>query len=53
MLEINMIYETTFKINDAVLDKVNDIKYIGFIIDQEIKFKAIKKRYDERFRKID
>lgn len=39
LMEINMTSETIFEINDEIIEKVKHIKYLGFIIDKELKFK--------------
>lgn len=39
LMEINMNNESVFKINNEVIEKVNEIKYLGFIIDKQLKFK--------------
>ena len=38
LLEINMDNNIIFKINNVIIEKVNSIKYLGFIIDKELKF---------------
>lgn len=40
ILEINTTSNVIFKINDQVIEKVGEIKYLGMIIDKEIKFKT-------------
>ena len=37
-LEINMDNNIIFKINNVMIEKVNSIKYLDFIIDKELKF---------------
>ena len=39
IIEINM--STEFKINMKIIQKVNEIKYLGFIIDKELKLVTI------------
>lgn len=39
LMEINIDSNIQFKINDEVIEKVKSIKYLGFIIDKELKFK--------------
>ena len=34
IIEINMASETELKINEKIIEKVNEIKYLGFIIDK-------------------
>lgn len=38
LMEINMNSESTFNINGKLIEKVSNIKYLGFIIDSEMKF---------------
>ena len=38
LLKINMDNNTIFKINYVIIEKVNSIKYLGFIIDKKLKF---------------
>ena len=38
VLEINMNNNIIFKINNVIIEKVNSLKYMGFIIDKELKF---------------
>lgn len=40
ILEINTRNNKIFKINNRVIEKVDQIKYLGFIIDKELKFKT-------------
>ena len=35
LLEINMNNNILFKINNVIIEKVNSIKYLGFIIDKD------------------
>ena len=37
LLEINMDNSIIFQINNVIIEKVNSIKYLSFIIDKEIK----------------
>ena len=37
LLEINMDNNIIFKINNVIIEEVNSIKYLGFIIDKGIK----------------
>ena len=37
-LEINLNSEEIFKINDTLIEKVECIKYLGFIIDKKLNF---------------
>lgn len=39
IMEINFDSEIVFKINNEGIEKVNNMKYLGFIIDKEMKFK--------------
>lgn len=39
LMEINMNSNIEFKINDKIIEKVKNIKYLGFIIDSDLKFK--------------
>lgn len=39
IIEINMSTEVIFKINDQIIEKVEYIKYLGFVIDKKLKFK--------------
>ena len=38
LLGINMDNNIIFKINNVIIEKVKSIKYLGFIIDKELKF---------------
>ena len=38
LLQINMDNNTIFKTNIVLVEKVNSIKYLSFIIDKELKF---------------
>lgn len=38
-MEINMISNIKIKINNEEIEKVNYIKYLGFIIDKDLRFK--------------
>ena len=38
LLEINMNNNINFNINNVIIEKVNSIKYLGFIIDKDLKF---------------
>ena len=38
LLEININNNTTFNINNVIIVKVDSIKYLGFIIDKELRF---------------
>ena len=38
LLEINMNNNIILKINNVIIEKVNSIKYLGFIIDKGLKF---------------
>ena len=37
LMEINMQSNSSFGINNVVVEKVNSIKYLGFIIDRYLK----------------
>lgn len=39
IMEINMNCNVIFKINNETIEKVKQIKYLGFVIDKELKFK--------------
>lgn len=39
LMEINMNNSEDFKINDEIIEKVDNIKYLGFIIDKDLKLK--------------
>lgn len=39
LIEINMSGEINFEINNKIIEKVEKIKYLGFIIDKELKFR--------------
>ena len=39
LMEINMQSNSSFRINNVVIEKVNSIKYLGFIIDRDLKLK--------------
>ena len=39
LMEINMHTNSSFRINNVVIEKVNSTKYLGFIIDRELKQK--------------
>ena len=39
LMEINMQYNSIFGINNVVIEKVNSVKYLGFIIDTDLKIK--------------
>lgn len=39
LLEVNMDSESIIKINNEEIEKVNKIKYLGFIIDKDLKLK--------------
>ena len=39
LMEVNSDNNITFKINNQILEKLNQMKYLGFIIDKNIKFK--------------
>ena len=38
LLEINMDNNIIFKINNVIMEEVNSIKYLGFIIDKALEF---------------
>ena len=38
-MEINMQSNSSFGIHNAVIEKVNNVKYISFIIDRDLKLK--------------
>ena len=38
-MKINMQSNSSFGINNLVIEKVNSIKYLGFIIDRDLKLK--------------
>ena len=37
LMQINMNNELVYKINNQVIETVNKIKYLGFIIDKKLK----------------
>lgn len=39
IMEINMNSDELFKINDEIIEKVEHMSYLGFIIDKDLKFK--------------
>lgn len=39
IMEMNMTSDINFEINDQIIEKVTEIKYLGFIIDKNLKFK--------------
>ena len=39
LIAINMHTSSSFWINNVVIEKVNNIKYLGFIIDRELKLR--------------
>ena len=39
LMEINMHTNSSLGINNVVIEKVNSIKYLGFIIDRKLKLK--------------
>lgn len=39
LMEINMNTNRTFQINNVMIEKVNNIKYLGFLIDKGLNFK--------------
>lgn len=39
IMEVNSDSNIIFKINNQIIEKVNQIKYLGFIIDKNLKFK--------------
>ena len=41
LMEIDMQSNSPFGINNVVIGKVNSIKYLGFIIDRDLKLKTI------------
>lgn len=41
IMEINMNCNVIFKINNETIENVKQIKYLGFVIDKELKFKHV------------
>ena len=41
IMELNSDSNITFKINNQIIEKVNQIKYLDFIIDKNLKFRNI------------
>ena len=39
LMEINMQPNSSFGINNVGIEKVNSVKYLGFIIDRDLKLK--------------
>ena len=37
LIEINMHINSLFRINNVVIERVKNIKYLGFIMDSELK----------------
>ena len=38
IMEINILNDINFEINGKIIEKLSNIKYLGFIIDKKLKF---------------